>query len=379
MPDKQHVIDGATKAGIWIIATGIIIFFLYAGRSILATFALAVFLFLIIEGFATAIDNTSRTFKIWHARGAAILIVMGGFVLFLVMMGNGIAEFGRDAGEYESKINGLIADAYGAVGMSEAPTLTQLMFNERGQRFFAMIANSVSGLSSDLVLILIYVAFLFAAQSGWTRKLDAIFTNSEERGRVREIGDRARRSIETYLWTQTILSLLNTVVTYISLLVLGVQNALFLSVLIFVLNYIPTLGPIVASFVALLFALVQPGMPDWVPAAPPQDSYIYAAIVFGVVAFWQFTIGNFLQPRMMGDSLNLSALVVLLGLAIWGAIWGIAGMFLSAPLTVLMMILFAQSRETRWIAILLSADGNPAGDRRGQSSRQASEPLTEKT
>lgn len=98
MPDKQHVIDGATKAGIWIIATGIIIFFLYAGRSILATFALAVFLFLIIEGFATAIDNTSRAFKIWHARGAAILIVMGGFVLFLVMMGNGIAEFGRDAG-----------------------------------------------------------------------------------------------------------------------------------------------------------------------------------------------------------------------------------------------------------------------------------------
>ncbi|CAN0496833.1 unnamed protein product, partial [Scytosiphon promiscuus] len=60
-------------------------------------------------------------------------------------------------------------------------------------------------------------------------------------------------------------------------------------------------------------------------------------------------------------SLNLSALVVLLSLAIWGAIWGIPGMFLSAPLTVLMMIFFAQSSSTRWIAILLSADGNPQG------------------
>ena len=63
----------------------------------------------------------------------------------------------------------------------------------------------------------------------------------------------------------------------------------------------------------------------------------------------------------MGETLNLSALVVLLSLAIWGAIWGIPGMFLSAPLTVLMMVLFAQSEATRWIAILLSSDGNPQG------------------
>ena len=110
-----------------------------------------------------------------------------------------------------------------------------------------------------------------------------------------------------------------------------------------------------------MFALVQPDVPAWVPGAAPQDSYVYSAIVFGIVSFWQFSIGNFVQPRMMGDSLNLSALVVLLALAIWGVLWGIPGMFLSAPLTVLMMILFAQSDDTRWIAVLLSSDGNPEG------------------
>jgi len=77
--------------------------------------------------------------------------------------------------------------------------------------------------------------------------------------------------------------------------------------------------------------------------------------------FWQCSIGNFIQPRLMGESLNLSSLIVLISLAIWGIIWGIPGMFLSAPLTVLMMILFAQSDSTRWIAILLSADGDPQG------------------
>ena len=92
-----------------------------------------------------------------------------------------------------------------------------------------------------------------------------------------------------------------------------------------------------------------------------MDFALRAGLVLAVVSFWQFSIGNFIQPRMMGESLNLSSLVVLLALAIWGVIWGIPGMFLSAPLTVLMMVLFAQSEATRWIAILLSSDGNPQG------------------
>jgi AI-2 transport protein TqsA len=82
-------------------------------------------------------------------------------------------------------------------------------------------------------------------------------------------------------------------------------------------------------------------------------------IVFLSVSVWQFMIGNFLGPRMTSNSLNLSALVVLLSLAVWGALWGLPGMFLSAPLTVLIMIVLAQIPGARWIAVLMSADGNP--------------------
>lgn len=353
--------DRSAKVGTWIIATGVIIAFLYAGREILATFAMAVFLFLIIEGFAAAIDNASTRIGQQTARLIAIFLVSAGFVAFIALMANGVAEFGRDAGDYENKINALIYDVYRMVGLTDAPSLTQLVFNERGQQFFATIANSVSGLSGDILLILIYVAFLFSAQGAWSNKLDNIFPTPERREQVRIIGNDARLGIEKYLWVQTLISALITVLSYLSLLALGVQNALFLSALIFVLNYIPTVGSIAAALVPPLFALVQPVLPGWVPGAVPEDSYVYAAIVFGVVSFWQFSIGNFVQPRMMGDSLNLSALVVLLALAIWGVLWGIPGMFLSAPLTVLMMILLAQSKETQWMAILLSADGNPKG------------------
>ena len=353
--------DRATQVGIWIIATGVIVALLYLGRNILAPFALAVFLFLIIEGFAKVIDNSSRFLKIGVSRLIAVLLVIGGFIGFLVLMASGIAEFAQDAGEYETKIDSLIRDAYALVQMTNAPTLQELIFNETGQRFFATIANATGDLSGDLILILIYVAFLFLAQSGWTHKLDNIFRDFERRDQVRKVGDDARAGIETYLWTQTVISALITVLTYATLLGLGVQNALFLSAMIFVLNYIPTVGSIVAALVPPLFALVQPTVPAWLPALAPNDAIIYAAIVFLGVSFWQFSIGNFLQPRIMGESLNLSSLVVLLSLAIWGVIWGIPGMFLSAPLTVLMMILFAQSDSTRWVAILLSADGNPQG------------------
>lgn len=158
----------ATKTGIWIIATGVIIALLYFGREILATFAMAVFLFLIIEGFGTVINNSSRHIQIGPARILAVLLVVGGFVGFIALITNGVAEFGRDSGDYEEKINDLIADVYALAGVQDAPTLTQLLFNEGGQRFFATIANSVRGLSGDIVLILIYVAFLFTAQSMWT-------------------------------------------------------------------------------------------------------------------------------------------------------------------------------------------------------------------
>lgn len=346
--------------GIWIIAIGVIIALLYLGRSILAPFALAVFLFLVMEGFQRLIKERVSFMSESASRAVAILGVLFGFGIFIGLLAQGITQFNDQAGEYEEKINSLISDVYNFVNMGPAPTLTEILFDEGGQRFFATIASAMGDLSGDLVIILIYVAFLFLAQSAWTPKLDRIFKDEARRDQVSEIGRAARRGIETYLWTQTVISVMITVFTYITLVALGVDNAIFLSGLIFVLNYIPTIGSIVAAFVPTLFALVQPDIPGWIPGGA-QDSYIFAVIVFAAVSFWQFMIGNFVQPRIMGESLNISALVVLLSLAIWGAIWGIPGMFLSAPLTVLIMILCAQSATTRWISVLLSADGDPGG------------------
>ena len=358
--------DRATKTGIWIIATGVIIVLLKLGENVLAPFALAVFVFFVIEGLAQEIDERSETLKRGMSRAISVLLIAALFTLFIFLMIRGILQFADQANVYETRLNALSADVGALFGMQNAPTVMGLLQGEAGEQLGSLMRGAAGSLSESFFLVLIYTAFLYVAYPTWSVKLDQIFRKSGNRQQIREMGDDARRGIEAYLWTQTIISTIITLLTYITLTVLGVQNALFLSGLIFILNYIPTIGSIVAAFVPLLFALAQGDM-SW-PAWLPQNSYINAAIVFSAVSFWQFTIGNFVQPRMMGDSLNLSALVVLLALAIWGEIWGITGMFLSAPLTVIMMIGFAQHPSTRWIAILLSQNGDPDASKDSQDA-----------
>ena len=138
-----------------------------------------------------------------------------------------------------------------------------------------------------------------------------------------------------------------TVLSFIIMKIFGLDNALFWALVIFILNYIPVVGSVLAGLLPAAFAVVQ------------FDSFAMVGMMAGLLFVVQFVISNTLQPKMMGDSMNLSALVVILSLVLWQALWGGVGAFLSAPLTVILMIILGQFSTTRWIAILLSADGNP--------------------
>jgi len=341
-------------AGVWIIAAVAIGYVLWVGRDILAPFALAVFVWLIMEGLARTIRRRTRAHMI-AAHIAAIVLVIAGVVLFISILREAVVEFADHSDAYEERINTLIADVYGMLGLRDAPLLSQLLYSDASARFIEPLLGSARSLASNLVLILIYIGFLYVSSATFSAKLDRVFPDTAGRRRARRVSKGIRRTMEEYLSVQTALSLITTSLTYATLLALGLDNALFWAVVIFVLNYIPTVGSVLAAILPALFAIVQPDWPSWMP----QDPMWSALIVFLGVSVWQFTIGNFIGPRMMGDKLNLDALVVLLSLAVWGAIWGIPGMFLSAPLTVLIMIVLEQIEGAKWIAVVLSADGKP--------------------
>lgn len=344
-------------AGVWIIAVTAIGYVLNQGADILTPFALAAFIWLVMEGFANTIRTRIPAVPVVLAHTISIAVVLGGVVGFVSVMRGAIAEFAQNAELYEERINALIAEAYQLLRLHDAPTLSELFYSDATARFIEPIVSTARSLASNLILMVIYIAFLYISSTTFSAKLDAIFKRSDDRTQANSIGEAVRSAMEQYLSVQTVLSLITTLLTYATLLVMGLDNALFWSVVIFILNYIPTIGSIFAAALPALFAIAQP---EW-PAYMPADPLFSALVVLIGVSAWQFVIGNFLGPRMMGESLNLDPLAVLLSLAIWGAIWGIPGMFLSAPLTVLVMIILSHTPGARWIAVILSADGRPSG------------------
>lgn len=207
------------------------------------------------------------------------------------------------------------------------------------------IANNLSGTLGDVIMIALYALFIFSEESVISEKIKKIFHNPQEYVRVASILTRINDATSDYIRLKTQVSLLTAVVGYVFLLVMGIEAALFWAFLIFALNFIPTIGSLTATIFPAIFSLVQFG---------EIQPFIIILVGLGIV---QWFIGNVIEPKIMGRTLNLSPLATIVALIVWGKIWGITGMLLSVPITVVMVIVFSQFESTRAVAILLSENG----------------------
>jgi len=132
------------------------------------------------------------------------------------------------------------------------------------------------------------------------------------------------------------------------LALIGVDFPFFWAFLIFALNYIPAIGSMIATIFPSILALLQFG------------SFSYFFLVLASVGAVQMLVGNVIEPRVMGNTLNLSTLVVIISLTFWGGVWGVIGMILSVPIMVIITIVLSQFPTSRSLAILLSEKGDIA-------------------
>lgn len=344
--------DRTTRASILFIAFVLAAWVLYWLRDILAPFALAVFFWLIIDAFARWLDEKIPFMPYAAALAVAILIVAASIIGMGIIVADTAIDMAREAPRYQSRLGEVLGqfiaplvDRFGGgsfEGLNERLGLEGTL-----KTLIGGIAGAVQSVMGSFVFIAIYVAFLFAAQKSFPKKMDDLFPNPERRAQARDVGARIRISIEKYLGIQTLMSLIMTFLSWVIMAAFGLDNALFWALVIFILNYIPVVGSVLAGALPAIFALVQ------------FPSLASVGIMAGLLFAVQFLISNTVQPKMMGDSMNLSALVVILSLVLWQALWGGVGAFLSAPLTVIIMIILAQFKATRWISVLLSADGDP--------------------
>lgn len=217
------------------------------------------------------------------------------------------------------------------------------------------------GLLADSFLIAVMVIFILLEASTFPTKVQAAFG---DRGKTTERFGRLAASINRYLVIKTWISLLTGVVAAVWCAVFGLDFAVLWGVLAFLLNYVPNIGSILAGLPPVLLAVVQLG---------PGKALI---ILIGYAVI-NNVLGNFVEPRFMGQGLGLSTLAVLLSLVFWGWVLGPVGMLLSIPLTMAVKIAMESGPNTRWMAVLLGsgAAAEQALDAMRDASSAAKDPL----
>lgn len=205
--------------------------------------------------------------------------------------------------------------------------------------------NSISGIAGDIFLIIIYVFFLIAEDNLFSRKLTMLSIDPARIEGFRSIVRQVHGAVRTYLVVKTAMSLLTAILSYLLLLMFGVDFPILWAFIIFLLNYIPYIGSMLATLLPAAFAVFQ------------FQSFAMFLWVFLAIQIVQVVVGNIIEPKVMGKTLNLSPLGVLLALTFWGIIWGITGMILSVPITSVMVIIASRFASTRFIAVMLSETG----------------------
>ena len=345
--NKQIQID-FPKTSFLIIASAVVILGLIYFADLLTPLALAIFLWLTIDGAADLIHTRFKFIPRKLALPITLAFVFLGLAAIVAFIGDYARSFAHDLGAYKIRLDEVISGFYAKFpNLGAPPTIGELFEKVNPALILNNVGEVLKGFGGEALFVLIYVLSLFAAQASLPKKIINIFPNAEERDRIVSISAAIRKSMEAYLWVQTITGAMIAIGCYVLFLILGLKNALFWALLTFLLSYIPAVGGVVATILPAVFALVQ-----FTSIAP-------AVLILIITQAIQFIIGNIIQPRMTGDSLNLSVLMVFLSLAFWGKIWGASGMFLAVPISVMMMIIMAQFSSTRPLAIMMSANGKP--------------------
>jgi predicted PurR-regulated permease PerM len=313
-------------------------FILWIGRSLLLPIIMAVFFWYLtvsIASYYRRVIKSDLASKILS--GACLLGVVYLFVATIQPM---FVQLYKKMPEITAGGERILADLsafFGAkISFAGLPNL---------QETITAIGTSVASGGAMIVMILVYLIFIFIEQSTFSAKLRALFPANKQFSRVSFIIHSIDQHMKKYLFVKTFVSFMQGLSTYLYLLILGVEFAGVWGFLQFLLNFIPTFGSIVATILPMLYVFAMTG-----------DVQIPILIAIGMVII-NLIFGNILDPKLTGKSLNLSPLAILINLVLWGMMWGSLGMFFSVPLLVGIYIVAAQFDRTRWLAILLSADG----------------------
>lgn len=294
-------------------------------RVLMVPFVLALFLTYLIAPLIEELER--RGAPRWVAVGIGFLAIAGITVVIGILVASAVRELLDQAELYEESLRDLVREAFSLAGVEMGRRTTLEALRELPLLdFVGAAAGTVLSFFSTLTMVILFTLFLLAGR------------RQERRGIYAEIDDAVRR----YVGAKFVVSAITGLIVGLILWLLGFQLATVFGVLAFLLNFIPYVGSVVSTLLPLPLAFAQ------------YDSWwqIVAVVVLpGVV---QLLIGNVVEPIVQGGQLDLHPVTILLALGVWGTLWGVPGMFLAAPITAVMKIVFARFETTRPVADLFA-------------------------
>jgi len=336
-----HSIEGSPLlklAALVIIFAGVI-----HAKAIVAPVLLALFISII------CIQPISWLEKKRIPKSIAILIVILGLILiflgFTSLIGGTLSFFLSNVSKYETTITAISNSTIQFLNENgfniPEDQITKLIEPAKIQELTSHGVKVLAHILGNAFLIALIILFILMEFGSFLVKAKAI-TNGSYQSIL--YFSTILKNIRHYLAIKTLICLATGIGVYISLIIIGVDYPLLWALLAGLMNYIPNIGSVIATIPTFFFALVQLGLGA-------------AFWTFGSFLIIHNVLGNFIEPKLMGKGLDLSALVVILSLIFWGFILGPVGMFLATPFTLTVKIIMEQNEKTRWLAILL---GTPA-------------------
>jgi AI-2 transport protein TqsA len=318
------------------------------GKELLLPFLIALLIYFLIRSFRRFFDRIKfikNHVPAWLKNSIAALIVfliIGLLVDLLIINGQNL---GNSLTNYVPKIDKILVQLHELIGKTLTEKLSETLKSINISSLVRPIIDSLTGIMGNFAMVPFYLLFLFIEEIAFKNKLLLLFSKPEELKETKQLLRNIENSITHYIGLKTLVSLITATTCFAVFLFFGLDSPVLWAFLVFILNFIPIIGSFVGVLLPSLFAMIQFGEIN----AP----LILLLLLTGI----QMLIGNILEPKIMGGSLNISPLVALISLSFWGAIWGIVGMLVSVPITVILIILLAHFPRTKNIAILLSNNG----------------------
>jgi AI-2 transport protein TqsA len=309
---------------------------LYWLAPVLVPFVLAIFIAL---GMSLTVDLQMRYLHVPRLAALLITIVVGLLILTLfgLLIMAAANQLTANTDTYQEQIRSMLDDLAKSVPLAsfgiDLKANESLMSRIPGTTVRNVLVGTgaaVMGLISQGVLVLIFVLFLLSGQVVSRHPVGGVLGEAEA-------------GIKLYIMTKVLVSVITGVLVGLTLTLLGVEMALMFGLFAFLLNFIPSVGSVISTLLPLPVVLVSPDI-------SPTVAVLAIAIPGGI----QFAVGNVIEPKIMGKSLDLHPVVILMGLIFWGMLWGIVGMLLATPMTAVVKIFLSKREFTAPMARLLS-------------------------